>query len=156
MPWSVFERKYCQLHARNNVERWCQIYHFCAASRDPRIRCQGLICKYTISAPFERIAIDITGPFLESRRGNKYLRIAREYSTKWPKLYTTYSQQASASTNVQVSQLLLIWGPEGITQRPRPELRVTIPAVGVMASQMVQDAHRPSSSRVRQHNGTLH
>jgi len=37
-----------------------------------------------VGAPFERIAIDIAGHFLESDKGKRYLLIAMDYFTKWP------------------------------------------------------------------------
>jgi hypothetical protein len=45
-----------------------------------------LIYHYNVGAPFERIAVDIAGPFRESDRRNRYLLIAMDYFTKWPKV----------------------------------------------------------------------
>jgi hypothetical protein len=40
--------------------------------------------QYKVGTPFERIAIDIPGPFPESDRGNRHLLVAMVYFTKWP------------------------------------------------------------------------
>jgi hypothetical protein len=40
-----------------------------------------------IGAPFERVAIDIAGPFPVSDRGNRYLLVAMDYFIKWPEVY---------------------------------------------------------------------
>jgi hypothetical protein len=75
-------QRYYWLHLRDDVERWCQQCDTCVASRGPRTRSRGLMHQYNVGAPFERIAIDIAGPFLESDRGNRYLLIAIDYFTK--------------------------------------------------------------------------
>jgi hypothetical protein len=78
----IVRQRYYWLHMKSNSERWCQQCDTCAASRGPRSRNQGLMHQYNVGAPFERIAVDITGPFLESDRGNRYLLVAMDYFTK--------------------------------------------------------------------------
>jgi hypothetical protein len=38
--------------------------------------------QYNVGAPFERDDVDISGPFSENERGNRYLLIAMDYFTK--------------------------------------------------------------------------
>jgi len=63
-------QRYYWLHLRGDVERWCQQCDTCAASGGPRTRSRDLMHQYNVGTPFERIAIDIAGPFPESDRGN--------------------------------------------------------------------------------------
>jgi hypothetical protein len=44
--------------------------------------------QYKVGALFERIVIDVAGPFLQSDQGNPYLLIAMYYFTKWPEAYS--------------------------------------------------------------------
>jgi hypothetical protein len=44
--------------------------------------------QYNVGVPFERIAIDVTGPFPWNDQGNRYLLITVDYFTKWPEAYT--------------------------------------------------------------------
>ena len=37
-----------------------------------------------MSEPFSRIAMDIVGPLLRSRSGNKYLLVICDYATRYP------------------------------------------------------------------------
>jgi hypothetical protein len=48
--------------------------------------------QHNVVAPFERIAIDIAGPFPESDMGNRYLLVAMDYFTKWPEVYAIPNQ----------------------------------------------------------------
>jgi len=59
--------------------------------------------KYNVGTPFERIAIDIAGPFLESDRGNIYLLVPIHYFTKWPKVYAIPNQEASTVADALVT-----------------------------------------------------
>jgi hypothetical protein len=43
---------------------------------------RGLMHQYNVGAPFERIAMNIAGPFPQNDRGNRSLLIAMDYFTK--------------------------------------------------------------------------
>jgi len=68
-------QRYYWLHLRGDVERFRKRCDTSAASR-------GLMHQYNVGAPFEKIAMDIAGPFPESNKGNRYLLIAMDYFTK--------------------------------------------------------------------------
>jgi hypothetical protein len=51
--------------------------------------------QYDVWTPFKRIAINITGPFPKSKRGNQYLMIAMDCFTKWLEVYAISNQEAS-------------------------------------------------------------
>jgi hypothetical protein len=50
--------------------------------------------QYNVGAPFERIAIDVAGPFPRSDQENRHLLIAMDYFTKWPESYAVSDQEA--------------------------------------------------------------
>jgi hypothetical protein len=80
-------QRYYWLQARGNIERWCRLYDICAASHDPQTRNQGQLHQYNVGAPFERIAINVAGPFPQSDQGNRYLLIDVDYFIKWLEAY---------------------------------------------------------------------
>jgi hypothetical protein len=45
---------------------------------------------------FERIAIDVAGPFPQSDQGNQHLLMAMDYFTKWLEAYAIPNQEALA------------------------------------------------------------
>jgi hypothetical protein len=59
--------------------------------------------QYNVGASFERIAIDVAGPFPQSDRGNRYLLIAMDYFTKWPEAYAIPNQGALTVAEVLVN-----------------------------------------------------
>jgi hypothetical protein len=73
---------------------------------EPGIRAK---CISTILAPFERIAINVAGPFPWSNQGNQYLLIAMDYFTKWLEAYTIPNQEASTVTEVLVTNFFCLF-----------------------------------------------
>jgi hypothetical protein len=55
--------------------------------------------QYKVKAPFERVPIDIAGPFPESERGNRYILNAMDYFTEWPEVSTIPNHEASAEAS---------------------------------------------------------
>ena len=71
--------------------------------------------QYNVGVPFERIAIDIAGPFPESDKGNRYLLIAMDFFTKWPETYTIPNQEASTVAETLVTNFFCRFGvPMGL------------------------------------------
>ncbi|UYV71059.1 K02A2.6-like [Cordylochernes scorpioides] len=59
--------------SRADVEKWCRNCTQCSARKGPTTRSRGKLKIYNVGAPFERIAIDVVGPFPKSDLGNKYI-----------------------------------------------------------------------------------
>ncbi|KAF8789953.1 Gypsy retrotransposon integrase-like protein 1 [Argiope bruennichi] len=54
-----------------DVEKWCRECHACGPRKGPKTRTKGRLQLYNVGAPFERIALDILGPFPVTTKGNK-------------------------------------------------------------------------------------
>jgi transposase InsO family protein len=66
--------------------------------------------QYNVGAPFERIAIDVSGPFPRSDQVNRCLLIAVDYFTKWPEAYGIPHQEASTVADVLVTNFFSRFG----------------------------------------------
>jgi hypothetical protein len=77
--------------------------NICAGSRGPRTRNRVQMDQYTVGAPSERIANDVTGPFPRSDEGNRYLLIATDYFTKCAEAYAILNQEAWTVAEVLVT-----------------------------------------------------
>ncbi|PNF33868.1 hypothetical protein B7P43_G07231 [Cryptotermes secundus] len=103
-------QRFYWLQARTDIEKWCRQCDTCAASRGPRTRNRGQMHQYKIGAPFERVAIDIAGPFPRSYQGNRCLLIAMDYFTKWPEMYAIPYQEDSIIAEVLVANFFCRFG----------------------------------------------
>lgn len=61
--------------------------------------------QYHVGAPFERIVIDIPGPFLKSEKDKKYALVTMDSFSKWPEAYAILNQE----TITIVDQLIPKW-----------------------------------------------
>ena len=66
-----------------------------------------------VSAPMERIAIDILGPLPETDQGNRFIVIIGDYFTKWIEAYATRDHKATTIAKVLVEQFILRYGLPG-------------------------------------------
>lgn len=98
------------VNIRDDVENWCRKCDVCAACKGPRRRTRAEMKLYNVGAPFERIAIDVAGPFPKSRSGNKYVLVAMDYFSKWPEVYAIPNQEATTVAEALISNWISRFG----------------------------------------------
>ena len=59
-----------------------------------------------VEGPFDRVAVDVLGPFLTSDKGNKYNIIFSDYFTKWPEAFTVKTADAITTARFFVEEIL--------------------------------------------------
>ena len=65
---------------------------------------------YMAGKPMERIAMDIMGPLVTSRRGNKYVLVVGDYFTKWTEAYPLPDQKAETVATALVDNFITRFG----------------------------------------------
>ena len=64
-------------------------------SRNQGLGARGPLQQYNVGPLFERIAVDIAGPFPMTEDGNKYIMVVSDYFSKWPEAYAIRNQEAT-------------------------------------------------------------
>ncbi|GBM39276.1 Transposon Ty3-I Gag-Pol polyprotein [Araneus ventricosus] len=95
---------------RDDVEKWCRECHACGARKGPKTRTKGRLQRYNVGAPFERIALDILGPFPVTTKGNRYVLVLMDYFTKWPEAIPIPDQEASTVAEELVRSWISCYG----------------------------------------------
>ncbi|KAJ8983250.1 hypothetical protein NQ317_008860 [Molorchus minor] len=98
------------VNATKDVKVWCRKCVECAASNGPQRRKKAPMRQYNVGSPFERIAIDVAGPFPESNDGNKYIVVVMDYFSKWVEAYALPNQEASTIADVLVKEWICRFG----------------------------------------------
>ena len=57
----------------------------------------------------EWLAIDILGPLLQSKQGNKYILITANYFTKWVEAYPLVNQEAVTVAELLIQEFISIF-----------------------------------------------
>ena len=68
---------------RQDVRRFCQTCAECSRYERGKLKKQGPLQPTAVGEPFERIAIDLTGPHPKSRSGNMYILTMVDLFSKW-------------------------------------------------------------------------
>ncbi|GBM68436.1 Retrovirus-related Pol polyprotein from transposon 412 [Araneus ventricosus] len=93
-----------------DVEKWCRECHTCRARKGPKTRTKGCLQCYNVGAPFERIALDILGPFPATKKGNRYILVLMDYFTKWSEVIPIPDQEDSITVEELVRRWISCYG----------------------------------------------
>jgi len=101
--------RYYWIGCREDVENWirCDV---CAKAKGPYRKPRCKMKQYNVGAPFERVGIDVLGPFPTSKRGNKYILMVMDYFSKWPEAYAIPNQEAKTICDMFVQNWVSRFG----------------------------------------------
>ncbi|KAK3922326.1 Gag-pol polyprotein [Frankliniella fusca] len=68
----------------SEVKLWCMCCSVCRRKFGGGQRVRAPLTLHNVGAPWERVGVDIAGPFPTTERGNRYLLIAVDYFSRWP------------------------------------------------------------------------
>ncbi|GBO10829.1 hypothetical protein AVEN_214697-1 [Araneus ventricosus] len=91
---------------RADVEKWSREYHACGSRKGPKTRTKGCLQPYNVGAPFERMVLDILGPFPVTTKGNRYALVLMDYFTKRPEAIPIPDQEASYEVGFHIMACL--------------------------------------------------
>jgi len=76
-------RRFYWATCKKDVEDWCKSCMECVVKKGPPDKGKSPMQIYNVGTPFERLQMDILGPFPSSVSGNKYLLVIVDCFTKW-------------------------------------------------------------------------
>ena len=76
------------------VKEWCLTCESCAARKAPIPRRRGPLQNIKAGYPLQLVAVNIMGPFPNTKNGNSYILVASDYFTRWAEAYAMPNQEA--------------------------------------------------------------
>ena len=88
----------------------CMSCALCRSKKGPRHKPRAPLRRYNVGVPWERVAVDMAGPYPTTPRGNKYLLVALDYFTRWPEAVPVPSMRADVARAL-VDHVFTRFGP---------------------------------------------
>ena len=89
-----------------DIEHWCHSCIDCAMKKTPRNKSKAPLLPIPIEGAFDRLAVDILGPFPVSDNGNRYIAGFSDYYTRWPEAFALPSTEAPRIAQLLVDEIL--------------------------------------------------
>ena len=97
---------------RQHIKLWCLSCEACSRTKGPQRRTRAPLKVYNVGIPWERVAVDLTGPFPETPIGNTHLLVLIDYFTRWPEAIPIASRHAVVVAKALVENIFFaIWCP---------------------------------------------
>ncbi|CAC5390312.1 Retrovirus-related Pol polyprotein from transposon 297,Retrovirus-related Pol polyprotein from transposon 17.6 [Mytilus coruscus] len=110
----------------SDVEFWCKSCVDCATKKTPKHRPKAPLNPLpAVSGPFDRVAVDVLGPFPPTYNSNKYILIFSDYLTRWPEAIPVPNADATTTAKVFIEEVVLSsWGAKTATFRQQEKLSI--------------------------------
>ncbi|VDI47320.1 Hypothetical predicted protein [Mytilus galloprovincialis] len=91
----------------SDVEFWCKSCVDCATKKTPKHRPKAPLNPLpAVSGPFDRVAVDVLGPFPPTYNSNKYILIFSDYLTRWPEAIPVPNADATTTAKVFIEEVV--------------------------------------------------
>ena len=89
-----------------DIEHWCNTCVDCAMKKMPRNKHKAPLLPIPVDGAFDRVAMDILGPFPVTNSGNRYVIVFTDYYTRWPEAFALPSTEAPRIAWLLVNEIL--------------------------------------------------
>ncbi|KAK3921274.1 Retrovirus-related Pol polyprotein from transposon 412 [Frankliniella fusca] len=93
-----------------DTKLWCLSCERCRRKKGPGTYDRAPMRVHTVGVPWERVAVDIAGPFPTTSSGQRYLLVAVDYFTRWPEAIPIPSLHAEVVAKALVTNIFSRFG----------------------------------------------
>ena len=93
-----------------DIKLWCAQCHVCVKSKRLPINRKSPLQQQISGAPFERIAVDLMGPFEKTGNDNLYIAVFQDYFSKWVIAEPIKDKTAIAVADVFYTKWIALFG----------------------------------------------
>ena len=108
--YEKMRQRFCWCNMHRDVSYWCRICPTCGSRKQPPRRAKAPLQQYNVGCPMERIALDLSGPYPVSRKGNKYLLVVSCYFSKWLEAIPLKNQETTTIAEALVNKFISVHG----------------------------------------------
>ena len=100
------KRRYWWPSMFKDVKDWCKSCVDCAMKKSPRNTKRGPLLPLFVEGAFDRVAVDVLGPFKPSNRQNRYIVVFSDYLTRWCEAFPVPSVEANVIARLLVDEII--------------------------------------------------
>ena len=89
-----------------DAEHWCKSCVYCAMKKSQRNTTRAPLLPLPVEGAFDRIAVDVLGPFKLSNRQNWYIIVFTDYLTRWCEAFAVPSIEANVIARLLVDEII--------------------------------------------------
>ena len=89
-----------------DVEHWCKSCVDLAMKKSPRNTKRAPLLPLPVEGAFDRVAVDVLGPFKPSNRQNRYIVVFSHYLTRWCEAFPVPSVEANVIARLLVDEII--------------------------------------------------
>ncbi len=89
-----------------DVEHWCKSCQDCSMRKSPRNAKKAPLLPIPVGNAFERVAVDVLGPFPPSGKGNRYIVVFSDYLTRWCEAFAVPNAEATVIARLLVDEII--------------------------------------------------
>ncbi|CAG2203350.1 Transposon Ty3-G Gag-Pol polyprotein,Retrovirus-related Pol polyprotein from transposon opus,Retrovirus-related Pol polyprotein from transposon 297,Retrovirus-related Pol polyprotein from transposon 17.6,Transposon Ty3-I Gag-Pol polyprotein [Mytilus edulis] len=89
-----------------DVDYWCKSCVKCATRKTPKGRKPAPMLPIPVDGPFDRVGVDVLGPFPPSLQGNRYIVVFTDYLTKWTEAFAVRNADAVTTSKLFVEEIV--------------------------------------------------
>lgn len=95
---------------RQDTKLYCMSCEPCCRRKGPPRRTRAPLGIHNVGVPWERVGVDLAGPFPKTERGNKYLLVVVDYFTRWPEAIPIPSMHSHVAARALVEHIFSRFG----------------------------------------------
>lgn len=95
---------------REDVNLWVLRCDICSSVKTPSRTPRAPMGVMRTGAPWDRLAVDMLGPFPESTKGNKYVMVVTDHFSKWVEVLAVPDQTAITCARVLLNEVVARFG----------------------------------------------
>ena len=104
--YEKLRRKYYWFEMFKDVEHWCKSCIDCSMKKSPRYHRQAPLLPIPVEGAFDRVAVDVLGPFPVTNSGFRYIAVFSDYYTRWPEAFALPSCEAYRIASLLINKIL--------------------------------------------------
>jgi len=94
----------------SEILHWVKSCNPCQECKVPKTPMAGYLKPMVFGRPFQHLSVDVTGPFPETKNGNRYIVVFIDHFTKWPEAFAIKRHTKEILAKLLIEEVIARYG----------------------------------------------